>query len=305
MGGATDQKSAYTFLRNMFKDVAILPIKNFVLRSLISIWIAKTRYKSFANRAMAIGGSPILRRTEKLAEKIAALSGAKVLIAMRYTEPFATDAITEIKKRNIDRVILLPLYPQYSFTTTKSSLYDFYLHAEKLNLTIKIIKIKEFYKERKYNDLIVNNLMEILRGKNPKEFALIFSAHSLPQKVIDRGDPYQKQCEDHAKILSEIFTERSLNFASIKIAYQSKFGRKKWLEPTLEASLYELAQNGHKKVVLIPISFCIDNLETLQELCIYYQEKAIKMGFDEFLVSPCLNDSENFAKFIVDLCDKE
>jgi ferrochelatase len=134
--------------------------------------------------------------------------------------------------------------------------------------------------------------------ENPNEYNLIFSAHGLPQKIVDAGDPYEKHVNEHVKILSDILKEQGVEFKSISLAYQSKVGPMKWLEPALDK---ELEKYKDQKVLIYPIAFIVDNSETDFELIIEYKEEADKIGIADYKVCKCLNYDEKFIKAIRDI----
>lgn len=283
MGGPNNLSEVRLFLHNMFNDKRIITTKSTLLRKFIAFMIVTTRTKKAEARYEQLGGkSPLLDITKSLANKLAAKSGEKVEIAMRYTPPFAKDL-----KISGD-ALLLPLYPQYSTTTTLSSVEDFEKYHGKYRV------VEPFFANEKYNALLVKLAVEAV--ENASEYDVILSAHGLPQKIVDAGDVYQKHCEEHAKILDGML--KNAGFKSTTLAYQSKVGPMKWLEPSLDSAL-ESYKN--KKVLIVPISFCIDNLETLEELCIEYREKAQELGVAEYRVSKCPNDRDEFVEVLKDI----
>jgi protoporphyrin/coproporphyrin ferrochelatase len=295
MGGARDKNELKMFLTNMFNDKNILTIKSDFIRSLIAKFIVSSRLDSAWENYEQIGNcSPINPLSEKLVSKLNnEFENIYVTHVMRYTPPFANEIIKELENKNIKNVVLLPLYPQYSTTTTKSSLEDFIETAkDKFQLEI----IEPFYKNDLFNEAIVNTINKSV--ENFSEYNLIFSAHGLPQKIVDKGDPYEKQINEHVKILSEILSKKGIEFKSISLAYQSKVGPLKWLEPALDKKLEEYKD---EKVLIYPIAFIIDNSETDFELSIEYKEEADKIGLKDYKVCKCLNDSDEFIKAIKDI----
>ena len=296
MGGPNSLDEVDIFLKNMFNDKNIIATKSDMLRSFIAYLIVNSRAEEArANYAKIGGKSPIIDYTKKLIKKLEKeLPDTYVTHAMRYTPPFAKDVVEKLKEKNITNITLLPLYPHYSSTTTKSSLEDFgdvmnSLHVE------SCLHIERFYKNTLYNDLLIDKIEEQLQGKNSKEFELIFSAHSLPQSIIKKGDPYQKEVLLHVELLKEILDKRGIEFADIHVAYQSKLGPVKWLEPSLEEHLGSLTC---KKVIISPLSFTLDNSETEFELSIEYKEVAKQLKYEEYLVAKCPNDSDKFVQAI-------
>jgi ferrochelatase len=243
----------------------------------------------------AIGGtSPLHSLTDILVEKLEKnLPEYFITSAMRYTSPFAQTALARIKEQNIQDITLLPLYPQYSTTTVKSSIDDF-LKVANDEFNIKIIE--PFYKNSLYNQAICNEIIKT-QGKY-NDFHLIFSAHGLPQKVIDNGDAYQSQIEEHFEILKDKLSHYATTFKSINLAYQSKVGPMKWLTPSLDELLKYFKG---KKVLIYPISFIIDNSETAFELDIEYRHIATKIGIKDYRVCSCVNDNDKFIESIKEL----
>jgi ferrochelatase len=297
MGGPNNLDEVKLFLSNMFNDSNIITVKSALLRRLIAFIITTSRTKQAqANYAKLGGKSPLVGYTQQLVDKLQnALPSLHVNFAMRYTPPFCNEVITELQKREIEEVILLPLYPHYSTTTTKSSVEDFMKVAKALGFKGKICVIDRFYEDERYNQLLVKNIKEALGKNDPTQMELIFSAHSLPQKIIANGDPYQKEITLHVKLIAALLRKENLHFKAIHLAYQSKLGPVKWLEPSMERKLTSLE---NKNALIVPISFTIDNSETEFELCMEYAELAHKLGFDRYIVAKCPNDDEAFVECI-------
>jgi ferrochelatase len=295
MGGARSKDELEVFLRNMFNDKNILTIGNNTLRSMIAYFIVTMRLdKAWENYEQIGGASPLHNLTDKLVEKLqAALPEYFITTAMRYTSPFSQTAVARIKEKGIKEVTLLPLYPQYSTTTTKSSIEDF---EEKAGGAFNINVIEPFYKNDVYNTAICNEIKNV-QGKY-KDYHLIFSAHGLPQKVVDKGDPYQKHIEEHVELLKEKLDLYNDKFLSVNLAYQSKVGPMKWLEPSLDDTLKNFK---NEKVIIYPIAFIIDNSETVFELEVEYKELAEEIGLKDYKVCRCVNDNDLFIKAIQEL----
>ncbi|KLE08029.1 ferrochelatase [Aliarcobacter butzleri L355] len=295
MGGARDKSELKMFLTNMFNDENILTIKNTFIRKMVASFITNSRLESAWKNYEKIGNhSPINPLTEQLVNKCNdKIENYKTYQVMRYTPPFAKEIISQMKKDGIKEVLLLPLYPQYSTTTTKSSLEDFIKFAKN---SFSISSIETFYKNDKFNECIVNEILNNVEDET--SYNLVFSAHGLPQKIVDAGDPYEKQMNDHVKILSEELQKRGKIFKSINLAYQSKVGPLKWLEPSLENMLKNFK---NENVIIYPLSFIVDNSETVFELDIEYKEIAHEIGIKEYKVCSCVNDSEEFIEAIKDI----
>ncbi|AXX86428.1 ferrochelatase [Malaciobacter marinus] len=298
MGGPRTKNELKMFLTNMFNDKNIITVKSSILRKMIAFFITTSRLNEAWKNYEEIGGfSPINKITENLIDKLNdSFDDIYVTQAMRYTPPFSSTAIKQIKEQGIKDVILLPLYPQYSTTTTKSSVEDFYEVAkDEFNIEV----IDPFYKNESFNDIILKELVS--KVENVNEYNLIFSAHGLPQKIVDAGDVYEKHVNEHVRILSEKLQQKGYNFKSTNLAYQSKVGPLKWLEPSLDDMLKNFKD---EKVLIYPIAFIIDNSETDFELSIEYKEIADEIGISDYKVCKCVNDSEDFQATIKELIGK-
>ena len=280
MGGARSEKELKEFLFNMFMDKRIIssPVRYF-----LAPLISNLRYKKVWKNYEKIGGSRIYDITQNLAKKVENITGEKTAYAFRYTKPHIKDVAVE------KDIILVPLYPHYSFTTYESSIDE--LKESGLNAKI----IKPFYKHPKYNEIIKENILKTV--ENPKEWNLIFSAHGLPEKIIKKGDRYKNEVEEHVEILKNILPE----FKSISLAFQSRFGPGEWLKPYLDE---ELEKYKNEKVLIYPISFVIDNSETDLELKVEYGHLAKDIGIKDYRVVECPNDSDKTAEFIAELINE-
>lgn len=300
MGGPSNLDEVDIFLKNMFRDKFILDIKSDFLRNLIAALITRLRSKRAKKNYKLLGSrSRISLITEELCKFLNKNSDTKFDFAMNYTAPFFKDVIK--KYANYSDIILFPLYPHYSITTIKSSLVNSLNEIKKLkkdynvNPNVKIIDF--FYKDFKYNKIIIKNIKKALSNVDPNEVSLIFSAHSLPVKVIKKGDKYEKHIKDHFKILKAMLKDNFLDFKEILLSYQSKLGPIKWLEPSLD---YTLRNLKNKKVLIYPLSFCIDNSETDFELNIEYRALAKELEFDFYKVCECPNVDSGFCEYILE-----
>jgi ferrochelatase len=249
------------------------------------------------------GSSPIVGHTKNLVKKLQERVGEDVLVdfVMRYTPPFASEVIEKLNKEEIEKIYLIPMYPQYSTTTTKSSLEDFEEHYHDADGSALLVEIKHYFENVSYNKSIIERIKESIDGANTQDFDLIFSAHGLPQKIVDNGDVYEKHINRHVIILREMLQKEGLDFHAIHLAYQSKVGPMKWLEPSLEEKLKTVRNRG---VVIYPLAFTIDNSETDYELDIEYREIAEDLGFKEYRVAKCPNDSALFVDALFEIYNR-
>jgi len=216
--------------------------------------------------------------------------------AMNYTPPFAEDVLK--KYADFDEIILMPLYPHFSKTTVQSSLCSAEAALKRLGIkNYKIIGI--FYDSAAYNEILLNLIAECVEKFSADEISqisLIFSAHSLPVKMVAAGDPYEAQVKTHVEILKDMLAARGIKFKEIILAYQSRLGPVKWLQPNIADVLQDLQG---KKALIFPIAFCVDNSETDFELDIFYRASARELGYEYYEVCKCPNSREDFAKFIL------
>jgi ferrochelatase len=296
MGGANSKDDVEVFLWNMFNDKRIMTVKYSFLRSMIAKFIIWSRSSGSKKNLDLLGGkSPLLSNTKKLLKKLNRKDRVEAI--MRYTSPFSTDILPKLKEDGIEKLILFPLYPQYSTTTTLSSFEDIYEKLAEMNWgDVSICTIKPYYNDPNFLDLIAKAIKKEV--SDPSDTNLIFSAHSLPQKIIDAGDPYLEHVEKQVEELKQILPQ----FKSVHLAFQSKLGPVKWLEPALDKKIHEFKD---EKVVVYPISFTIDNVETDFELNIEYREEAEKIGLKEYKVVKVQNDSEEFVQYILNKVSEE
>lgn len=304
MGGPNNLEEVEMFLTNMFNDKNILTMKSALLRKFIATMITFSRTESSQEIYRALGGkSPLVGHTKKLVAKLQEAVGEDVLVdfAMRYTPPFASEVIERLNKEEVQKIYLIPLYPQYSTTTTKSSLEDFEQQYHLKGSDAILVEIKHFFENERYNEAILERIRECVGDDKYEDFDIIFSAHGLPQKIVDAGDVYEKHVQKHVAILKQMMQHKGMDFHALHLAYQSKVGPMKWLEPSLEEKLKSVRNRG---VVIFPIAFTIDNSETDYELGVEYKEIAGEFGFKEYRVAKCPNDSELFVQALKEIYEK-
>ena len=294
MGGASSLDEIEVFMRNMFNDPRIIGAPPFVRRPLAE-WITATRLEGVkANYEAMGGGSPLLETTRRVQRKLQRRLGDEtpVEIAMRYTPPYAREALERLEAAGVERVHLLPMYPQFSTTTTASSIEDIRATAEAMGYRPRFVSTLQYYDFEPYLEAVEERIREALGDTDPKSLTMVFSAHGLPKRVIKRGDPYARQVEAEVALHTERLKAGGIEFGQVHLAYQSKVGPLAWLTPSLDRMLEEIR---NKRVLIYPISFTIDNSETLFELEMEYREVAESLGFEYYKVCRCPNDSEIFV----------
>jgi ferrochelatase len=294
MGGPNNLDEVELFLKNMFADKNILPLI-LPLRKLVATMIIKSRLEEAKENYRQIGAkSPLPKLTQNLVQKLQKALGdaVKVTAIMRYTPPFANEVLKQLQDEGIEQLYLFPMYPQYSTTTTKSSVEDVYESAKKLGYDPKFFTVESYFADNLYTDAVAKQIQKKLDAH--PNYDVIFSAHGLPQSIIKKGDPYEK----HIQKTVELVSQKLQNANKIHLAYQSKVGNGKWLEPSLEECLKTIE---NKKVIIYPIAFTIDNSETVFELKIEYKEIAQELGIEDYVVCNCLNANEDFVKLICEI----
>lgn len=296
MGGPNSIEEVELFLRNMFTDKHILPMSPKTRKIVGGIIIKKRLHEAQENYREIGGKSPLTEITASLCEKVELLSGMMVRPAMRYVPPFAYDALKEFHANGIEEIILFPMYPQYSTTTTLSSVEDVVDQCGKLAYEPRLVTVEPYGISEGYVALQIEGICEALGERSASEYDLILSAHGLPMSIVKAGDPYAIQVEANVYRIKEALRQRDIAFRKIRLVYQSKVGGGEWLEPNLADTL---RRPEHLKVLLYPLAFTIDNSETIFELDIEHREIAEKIGYEEFIVAKCPNDADAFAEFIL------
>ncbi|PHS56832.1 MAG: ferrochelatase [Sulfurimonas sp.] len=304
MGGPNKLEEVEMFLKNMFADKNILTMKSDLMRKIVGGLIVFNRTESSQEIYRQLGGkSPIVGHTKSLVKKLQDRLGDNVIVdfVMRYTPPFANEVIEKLSKKDISKIYLIPLYPQYSTTTTKSSLEDFEEMYHENGKDAVLVEIKHFFENETYNEAILQRIKEKMQDSSYTDFDMIFSAHGLPKKIVDAGDVYQRHVEKHVELLKKKLKEKDMNFHDVHLAYQSKVGPLEWLKPALDDKLKTVRNRG---IIIFPLAFTIDNSETDFELEIEYREIAEELGFKEYRVCSCPNDSDLFVDTLEELYEK-
>lgn len=298
LGGPKNIDGVEPFLRNLFSDPAIISLPA-PFRFWLARFIAKRRAPTAAAIYQAIGGgSPILRETETQAKALQQALGdeTRVFIAMRYTPPFAADTVRALQQYQPDHIILLPLYPQYSKTTSGSSIRQWYELADAAGLRVPTEAVC-CYPTQPGFIAALHDLTNIAAQKCRAglSYRLLLSAHGLPQQVINGGDPYAEHIEATAKALAA-----SLKLTEYQVCYQSKVGPLKWIGP---ATLDEIKRAGSdgKAVLLVPIAFVSEHSETLYELDIDYAEQARHLGVPDYIRVPAVGCHPSFIDGLAEL----
>lgn len=293
LGGPDSLDAVEPFLFNLFNDPAIIGVPN-PIRWLIARRISKKRGPVARDIYAQIGGkSPLVEETAKQAQALQACLGGdfKVLIAMRYWHPFTEEAVAAAKDWGAERVVLLPLYPQFSTTTSRSSLRKWHDDAARAGFKVPTETVCCYPDE---TGLVTAFAAQVRNGYDQAVAAgrprVLFSAHGLPQRIVDKGDPYPLHVEQTARAVVQKGGFVDLDWM---VCYQSRVGPLKWIGPSIEEAL-ERAGEDKVPVVVVPIAFVSEHSETLVELDIEYRHKALELGIPAYVRVPALGHHPDF-----------
>ena len=300
MGGPDSIDAVHPFLMNLFTDRDIIKIGPAFLQPFIARRIVNKRAPKVEEYYRRIGGkSPIRELTQAQGEGLQALLGDRFrfFVAMRYSRPSTIDALAAIKREGIKRVVALSLYPHYSKATTGSSVNELQRVLKESGADFEISYIDRFYNHPLYIKALAGKVIRGLQQfPDRKEVEIVFSAHSLPQSFIDQGDPYLDHIQETVRLVMEQVGE-----ASHLLCFQSKASKVKWLEPSTEATIERLAKEGRHNLLMVPLSFVSDHIETLYEIDIQYAEEAKALGIKRFVRTESLNSDPIFLDCLADL----
>jgi len=300
MGGPDSPEAVEPFLRNLFSDRDIIKIGPAFVQPLIARFIASRRSKKVADHYRLIGGkSPLRELTGKQAFELEKVleNGYRCFVAMRYWKPDTAEALEAIRCEGINRIIALSLYPHYSRATSGSSFNELERVQARYPGQFEIIRVRQFYDHPFYIAALVEKIEQALAGfADRNAVSLLFSAHGLPQSFIDSGDPYLDQIRATVSLVMERFKD-----VSHHLAFQSRAGPVKWLEPSTEEKIRELAEAGCRQLLMVPVSFVSDHIETLHEIDIQYCAEAHNLGISDFRRIESLNASPLFINCLAEL----
>ncbi len=297
MGGPSNLDGVQPFLYNLFSDPYIIQLP----------WFMKPFQNQFANfvstrRAAKVqklyaeigGGSPILFESQAQATALAKYLNKRgdasysTYIAMRYSNPRLSETLREIQKDNLDKLYVIPLYPQYSLATSGSSVIECkqLFEASGLDKAVTISYVESWYEQPEFIDLLVRRILDqveilVSEGVSENKMHILFSAHGLPVSYVAGGDPYQEQVlATVRKVMARLPLQRH------SVSYQSRVGPVKWLQPATEKEIKRLAkEEGLRNLIVVPVSFVGDHIETLSEINIEYKHYAEQQGIERFRVT--------------------
>jgi ferrochelatase len=311
LGGPERIQDVGPFLYNLFSDPEIIRLPNPALQKPLAWLISTLRAgKSQAAYRSIGGGSPLRRITEQQARELqSALRHrgieATSYVAMRYWHPFTESAVADIKADGVDQVVVLPLYPHFSISTSGSSFRELQRlrHADPAFSRLPIRCIRSYYDDPGYIGAMAGLIAaEIQACPEPSRAHVFFSAHGVPRSYVEEaGDPYQQEIETCARLIMARLEADLGHGNPFTLAYQSRVGPVEWLKPYTDDALHELGEQGVKDLVVVPISFVSEHIETLEEIDIEYREIATEAGITNFRRVPALDTTPAFIQGLANL----
>jgi ferrochelatase len=303
MGGPERLEDVEPFLLELFSDRELIRLPGGgLLQRPLARFIARRRAPRVRRRYARIGGgSPLIRITTEqarlLQEALDRRGDYHVEVAMRYSEPRADRAVAGLLRREVTRCVALPLYPHYSAATTGSSFKDLERAHAAAGARFEIERITSFHDHPGYLDALAGRVQAGLDELGTRTRPhVVFSAHSLPRRLVERGDPYQRQVE--ATVAGVV---ARLQLSRWRLGYQSRSGPVRWLEPDVLDLIADLARRGERQLLVVPVSFVSDHIETLHEIDIEMREYAEERGVESFVRAPALNDERGFIEALAEL----
>ncbi len=311
LGGPERIQDVGPFLYNLFADPEIIRLPNPALQKPLAWLISSLRAgKSQAAYRSIGGGSPLRRITEQQARELQSTLRQRGIeatsyVAMRYWHPFTESAVADIKADGIDEVVVLPLYPHFSISTSGSSFRELQRlrQGDPAFSKLPIRCIRSYYNDPGYIGAMAELIgKEIQACPDPATAHVFFSAHGVPKSYVEEaGDPYQQEIEQCTALIMEKLAEVVGHSNPHTLAYQSRVGPVEWLKPYTDDALNELGESGVKDLVVVPISFVSEHIETLEEIDIEYREIATEAGITNFRRVPALDTTPSFIQGLANL----
>ncbi len=308
LGGPESLRDVKPFLYRLFSDPEIIRIKFAPLRKLLAYTIATVRRKTSEGYYSQIGGgSPLRRLTEEQARALAGElksrgKDVRTFVGMCTWHPFLHEAVEEAGRSGIDRLVILPLFPQFSVTTTGSGFSALRPLLDKRfgSRKIELHWVRSWNDHPTYIESFVRAIrLELAKFPNADSVHLLFSAHSIPEMYVRNGDPYLDQTKQSVELIMDALGRRN----PYQLSFQSKIGPVKWLGPSTNDVLMQLGAQGTADVLVVPISFVSEHIETLYELDILYKKVAADAGIANFRRVPALNSDPTFIRALAEIVE--
>ena len=308
LGGPDSLESVEPFLFNLFSDPDILPIPlvGGLLRKPLARYIARKRSPHVSEHYREIGGrSPIGILTARQATALAAALrpdfDPTVVLAMRYWNPTTEDAVSRVFSSRFDQIVLLPLYPHFSYATTLSSLKEWnrvLRERTSREPAPPVRTVGDFHRHPLYIESLVDRINTTFRHFDSRnDVNIVFSAHGIPLSLVEKGDPYPKQIEATVQAVMDLGAWTNPH----TLCFQSRVGPMKWLEPSTTATLERMGREGVKRVLIVPLAFVTEHVETLHEINIEAREIAAHAGITQFRMMPAVGTHPQFIACLADL----
>ncbi|CAN4101678.1 unnamed protein product [Withania somnifera] len=311
LGGPETLEDVQPFLFNLFADPDIIRLPRlfrFLQRPLAKFISVARAPKSKEGYASIGGGSPLRRITDAQAEALRKALWeknvpAKVYVGMRYWHPFTEEAIEQIKRDRITKLVVLPLYPQFSISTSGSSLrlLESIFREDEYLVNMQHTVIPSWYQREGYIKAMADLMEKELESfERPEEVMVFFSAHGVPLAYVEEaGDPYKAEMEECVDLIMEELEKRRVH-NGYTLAYQSRVGPVEWLKPYTDETIIELGKKGVKSILAVPISFVSEHIETLEEIDVEYKELALESGIQNWARVPALGVEPTFISDLAD-----
>ncbi len=288
---APTKSAVKRYLKQFLSDRRVVEIPQIIWQPILRGIILNTRPRKSAQAYAKVWtdkGSPLAFFTAGQAAALQARMGesANVRYAMRYGNPSVADQLAAMKKAGCNRILIAPMYPQYSGATTGTVLDEAYATLTAMRWHPAIRTLPAYHDDAAYIGALKTSIEASLAGLDFEPGAIVISFHGMPERTLQLGDPYHCHCQKTARLLSEAMGRELI------VSFQSRFGRAKWLEPATDDTLMRLAREGTKKVAIFAPGFSVDCLETLEELAMQGHEQFEEAGGTHYAYMPCLNDSD-------------
>jgi ferrochelatase len=290
------------YLKEFLSDPRVIDLPRWLWLPLLNLVIIPLRRHRSAEAYREVWtpeGSPLLVGSRKLADKLAkALEGhSEVRLAMSYGKPGIPQGLADLRAAGVDELTILPLYPQYSGTTTEAVFDAVASHLRKMEWFPTLESIQKYYDAPGWAPAVADSVRKFQSSAGKPE-KLLFSLHGIPQRYVRNGDPYQDQCE---RSVHDIVEALGLEENEWSLAYQSRVGREPWLQPYMDEVIKELAETGCGHLQVVCPGFAVDCLETLEEIQMQYCSLFLKHGGEKFEYVPALNDRDAHVSVLADL----
>lgn len=301
---APSPRAVKRYLAEFLSDRRVVEIPAIAWQPILRGIILNTRPKKSAHAYQQVwseNGSPLAAMTRAQSDALQGAFGDGVMVdwAMRYGNPSIASRIDAMRAAGCDRILLAPLYPQYCAATTATANDKAFAHLATLRWQPAIRTLPPYYDDPAYIDALAETLREDLARLDFEPDAIVASFHGMPKRTLELGDPYHCHCRKTARLLGEALGR------PLTVAFQSRFGRAKWLEPATDTTLEAMPANGIRKVAILAPGFSADCLETLEELAIRGRESFVAAGGTHFAYLPCLNDSADGVAMLRTLLARE